>query len=93
MALTEKERIFCREYVYDWNATKAYQAAYPNSSYDTAKVNGCKTLTKTNIQTEIERVQKDLEKTAGISRQRVLDEYMKLAFSSIAHLHNTLQID
>ena len=87
--LTEKEKIFCREYVYDWNATRAYQTAYPNASKETAKVNGCRILTKANIQSEIERVQKDLEKIAGISRQKVLDEYMKLAFSSIAHLHNT----
>ena len=87
--LTEKEIIFCREYIYDWNATRAYQKAYPKSSYDTAKVNGCKALTKTNIQEEVKRVQEDLEKNAGISRQKVLEEYIKIAFSSIAHLHNT----
>ena len=85
--LTEKEKIFCREYVYDWNATRAAKEA--GYSKKTATEIGCENLTKPHIQTEIERVQKDLEKIAGISRQKVLDEYMKLAFSSIAHLHNT----
>ena len=85
--LTEKEKIFCREYVYDWNATRAAKVA--GYSEKTANVIGCENLTKPYIQAEVERVQKDLEKTSGISRQKVLDEYMKIAFSSIAHLHNT----
>lgn len=34
-------------------------------------------------------MQDNLAETAGISRLRVLNEHMKIAFSSIADLHNT----
>ena len=30
MALTEKQKIFCDEYLIDCNATRAYREAYPN---------------------------------------------------------------
>jgi phage terminase small subunit len=46
-------------------------------------------LRKPQIKAYIEELQADLEKTAGISRLKVLKEHEKLAFSSIAHLHNT----
>jgi phage terminase small subunit len=85
--LTEKQKIFCREYIYDWNATRAAKVAgYSEAS---AYSIGSENLRKPEIQAYITEVQKDLEKTAGISRLRVLREHEKLAFSSIAHLHQT----
>lgn len=85
--LTEKQKIFCREYIYDWNATRAAKAA--GYSESTAGSIGSENLTKPEIKAHIGEIQKDLEKTAGISRLKVLREHEKLAFSSIAHLHNT----
>ncbi len=84
-----EHKVFVESYIIDWNATRAYQVAYPNVGYDTAKVNGCKLLTNANIQEYIVEIQDDLEKQAGVSRLKVLREQMKLAFSSIANLHNT----
>lgn len=88
-SLTEKQKIFCREYIFDWNASRAYKIAYPNIAELNARIAACKLLTNINIQTYIEDIQKDLEKLAGISRLKVINEHIKLAFSSIAHLHNT----
>ena len=85
--LTEKQKIFCREYIFDWNATRAAIAA--GYSEKTATLIGCENLTKPNIQTYIKSIQNNLEEVAGISRLKVLQEYQKIAFSSIAHLHNT----
>jgi phage terminase small subunit len=87
--LTESNKVFCREYILDWNGSRAYKVAYPNVTDGTARANASDLLTKPNIQAYIESIQKDLEKTAGISRLKVLNEHMKLAFNSIAHLHNT----
>jgi len=87
--LTEKNKIFCREYIFDWNGSRAYKVAYGNVTDGTARANASDLLTKTSIQQYIELIQKDLEKLAGISRLKVLNEHMKLAYSSIAHLHNT----
>ncbi len=85
--LTDKQKVFCQEYIYDWNATRAAIAA--GYSEKTARQIGQENLSKPDIQAYIEEVQKDIEKQCGISRQRVLDEYIKIAFNSIAHLHNT----
>lgn len=46
-------------------------------------------LRNPKIEAYLTEIQEDLEKMAGISRLKVLQEHQKLAFSSIAHLHNT----
>jgi phage terminase small subunit len=85
--LTEKQKIFCSEYIKDWNGSRAYQAAYPDSSYDSARVSASNLLTNPNIKAHIEFIQKDLEKEAGISRLGLALELKKIAYSSISHLH------
>jgi phage terminase small subunit len=88
--LTEKNKIFCREYIFDWNATRSYLIAYPNVKDPlVAAAAASRLLINVNIQDYITEIQKDLEKLAGLSRMRVISEHMKMAFSSIAHLHNT----
>lgn len=87
--LTEANKVFCREYIFDWNGSRAYKVAYPGVTDGSARALASDLLTKVNIQDYIELVQKDLEQLAGISRWKVLNEHQKLAFSSIAHLHNT----
>jgi phage terminase small subunit len=88
--LTNKQKAFCREYVIDWNATRSYLIAYPcTKSSNAAGVNASRLLRTTKIQTYCEEIQKDLEKLCGISKAKVLNEHLKLAYSSIAHLHNT----
>lgn len=82
--------VFCREYIFDWNASRAYRIAYPSEkSEETIRAAASRLLTNVNIQAHIEEIQKDLEKQAGLSRLKVLSEYQKMAFTSIADLHNT----
>lgn len=88
--LTMKEKIFCENYIYDWNATRSYLVAYPTTkNADTAAVLAHRKLRKGKVQSYIAEIQADLEKIAGISRKRVLDEHIKLAFSSMADMHNS----
>lgn len=88
--LNNKQKKFCDEYIYDWNGLRAYKVAYPDCKTDeSAKAAASRLLTDVNVKQYIEDIQKNLEKQVGISRQMVLREQMKLAFSSIAHLHNT----
>jgi len=85
--LNDKQEKFCYEYCIDLNATQAaIRAGY---SENTARSIASQLLTKINIQTRIKQLQDNLAETAGISRLRVLNEHMKMAFSSIANLHNT----
>ena len=53
--LSPKHRKFCEEYLRLWNATDAYQAAYPKASRETARRNGSDLLTNTDISAEIQR--------------------------------------
>jgi phage terminase small subunit len=85
--LTGKQKLFCEEYIFDFNATRAAKAA--GYSEETARSIGSENLSKPDIQAYIKVLQSDLERTSGISRLRVLREHEKLAFNSIAHLHDT----
>lgn len=87
--LTESQKEFCKAYIFDWNGTRAYMKAYPESSEASARSSASDLLTKPNIQLFITEIQKDLEKLAGISRLKLITEHQKIAFSSIAHLHDT----
>lgn len=84
--LNENQKAFCREYVKDWNATQAYLKVY-KCDYETAKTNGNKALTNAHIKEYIEHCKANLEEMAGISRQKVLEEFMKMAFSNVASFH------
>lgn len=85
--LTPKQKKFCEEYIFDFNATRAAKVA--GYSEATAGSIGHENLNKPEIKAYIEELQSDLAKTAGISRLMVLQELQKIAFSSIAHLHDT----
>ena len=87
--LLERKKQFCKEYIHDWNATRAYMDVYPNSSEVSAGVQSCNLIGNNRIKAYIKELQKDIEKTVGISREMVALEYMKLAFTSIGQLHNT----
>jgi phage terminase small subunit len=85
--LTDKQEKFCYEYCLDLNATQAaIRAGY---SENTARSISSQLLTKLNIQAKIKYLQDNLAETAGLSRLKVVTEHMKIAFSSIANLHNT----
>ena len=60
--LTAKQRIFANEYLIDMNATRAYKKAYASCKKDeTARVNGSKLLTNTNVKEYIEEQLKKIE--------------------------------
>jgi phage terminase small subunit len=71
--MTEKQKQFCDEYLTDCNAARSYKAVYKTTNDETARVNGSKLLTKTNIKKYIdEQLQKiHSEKTA--SAQEIME--------------------
>lgn len=85
--LTGKQKKFCEEYIFDFNGTRA--AILAGYSEKTAAEMAYENLRKPQILQYIKELQGDLEKASGISRLKVLREHEKLAFSSIAHLHQT----
>lgn len=86
--LTDKQLAFCREYCRNgWNGTQAaIKAGY---SVDTANEIAAQNLAKVSIQEYITKIKNDFELLCGISKSKIIDEHYKIAFSSIAHLHDT----
>lgn len=80
--LTDKQRLFCICYVRCFNATKAYQKAY-GCSYETAMVEGSKTLRKPKVQEEIQRLKQNRLNREFLSEEDIFQKYMNIAFSDI----------
>ena len=87
--MTNAQKIFCNEYLIDLNATRAYKVAYPNCKKDsTARTNGSKLLTNTNIQSFINRKMEEREKRTEITQDMVIQELARIAFLDIRKLYN-----
>ena len=70
--LTDKQLMFCKEYLIDLNATQAcIRAGY---SEKTARSVGCENLTKPYIQKEIQRLKAIREKKIGLTAEKVLED-------------------
>lgn len=84
--LTEKQRIFCHEYIIDWNGGRAARVAgySENTCYEIASEN----LRKPQIKQYIDLIKNNWEEESGISKLRNLKELAKIAYSGIAHLHD-----
>jgi phage terminase small subunit len=87
--LNAKQKEFCRQYCFDWNGTKAYLRTYPDATPQSAQAASSRLLLNVIIKEQIEYWKANVEEACGISKQMIIDEHRKLAFSSIAHLHNT----
>ena len=79
MKLTAKQMRFVDEYLVDFNATQAaIRAGY---SPKTAAAAAARLLRNVNIQAEIARRQKDLQRRTEISQDRVVKELARIAFA------------
>ncbi len=83
-SLTEKQRLFVMEYLRDFNATRAAMAV--GYSKKTAYAIGWENLRKPQIQAEIKRQKEAMVDELGMSVQRIIAEYMKIAFADITDL-------
>jgi phage terminase small subunit len=85
--LSDKQKRFCKEYVIDLNATQAaIRAGY---SENTARSIANQLLTKLNIQNYISELKDKIGNKLEVTAEMIADEFRKIAFSSIAHMHNS----
>ena len=78
--LSPKKERFVDEYLIDLNATQAaIRAGY---SKKTASAQGARLLINVKVQEEIQQRQAVLQKKTGLTQERVLAEYEKIAFSN-----------
>ncbi len=84
--LTDKQKLFCHEYIIDLNATQAcIRAGY---SVNVASVQGSENLAKPNIQNYISELKEVRSKRCEITQDNVLKELAKIAFIEIDQFYN-----
>jgi phage terminase small subunit len=82
-ALSEKQEMFCLEYVRTGNATEAYKAAYnaANMGYATIRVKASQLLARDNIRITIDRLREEAlapaKKRLSISKEWVLEQLVE----------------
>lgn len=77
---------FCQEYVTHYNEEKAAQkAGWPIWN---AAVAGKRLLAEIRVQNRIEELQKNISVKLKITRERILEEYAKIAYSNLQDLYN-----
>ncbi|MCD7722727.1 MAG: terminase small subunit [Clostridiales bacterium] len=76
MALTEKQKSFCREYIKDYNATQAaIRAGY---SKKTASEQASRLLKKNDLLAMIKDYQKEQLRQSCLSRERIISDLFEL---------------
>ena len=80
--LTDKQRLFCLNYIKCFNATKAYQKAY-DCSYETAMTEGCKALRNPKIAEQINELKQAKLNQSFLKPEDIFQKYMDIAFADI----------
>jgi len=80
--LSPRARDFCRFFTSNKNATQAYLKAY-NCSYNTAKSEGYKLLSKPRIKEELRRLQEIRDAALGLSGNDIVELHMRIAFADV----------
>ncbi len=80
--LTDKQRLFCLNYIKCFNATKAYLKAY-EGSYAVANTEGSKLLLKPRIKAEIDRLKQGRLNQSFLKAEDIVQKYIDIAFADI----------
>ena len=85
--LTLNQKLFVKEYLKDRNGTRAYIAAYPNTTKETtAWTNSSRLLSNAKVKALIDKGFAKLSKKLEVSQERIIKEYAKIAFFDIKDL-------
>ena len=89
--LTIKQEKFCNKYLECGNASEAYRHAYNclKMSDNSVWCNASQLLSDTKVIQRIKELQSSFQKKTEITKERVLNELVKIGFSSIAYMHNS----
>lgn len=83
--LTDKQQLFCLEYIKDSNATDAYKRVGYKCSDNTARANGSRMLTNANIQKYIEILKKEIVESTKIDIEYIIKNTVEIIERSMQH--------
>lgn len=95
ISLNNKQKRFCIEYNTDFNGTRSYMKAYglkggvDSEQYNVASAAASRLLRNVKIIQYIAHTKGRYEENLGISKQRQIREYEKIAYSSLQKYHMT----
>lgn len=76
MRLTDKQQKFADNFILNNNATESYKMAYPSCKKDsTARTNGSKLLTNTNILQYIDKIKQEIAERNKWTRDKLINEF------------------
>ena len=81
MALTKQQKLFCEEYIKDYNGTAAYLRSHPKANENTARSDAYKLLKREDIIEYIHVLQAEIVKISAISANKILKELDKIVMS------------
>ncbi|WP_306540548.1 terminase small subunit [Dysgonomonas sp.] len=89
--LTPKREKFANLYVETGNKSEAYRGSYSCSNMSEKQIweEASKLSKNPKVAQRIKELQTNLEKRSDITKDKIINELAKIAFSSIAYLHNT----
>lgn len=87
MEMKREWQIFADEYLIDCNGTRAYQVAYPDVKYSTARTESCKLLTNPNIKAYIDKRMQEKTDDRIMKQDEIL-----MILTSIARGEKTEQV-
>lgn len=80
--LTERQKLFCEEYLTDRNATRAYKAAYPRVKKDeTAGAGGSRLLKNVNVQKYFSELRDKQSRRTEVTADKIIEELKVVAFA------------
>jgi phage terminase small subunit len=89
--LTKKEKKFVREYLKDFNGTRAYLATYPmgeSCKINSAGASACAMLQKHNVMVEIDNNVNSMMSNLELTNEAILGQQIILAFMDTRSLFN-----
>ena len=86
--MTDKQILFCNEYIKDFNATRAYKTAYSKCKSDeVANAASSRLLRNVKVKEYIEQLKEELKAQGKVTQEMIIQELAKIGFSDIRKLY------
>ncbi|WP_297637920.1 terminase small subunit [uncultured Clostridium sp.] len=82
--LNDRQKRFCIEYLESLNATQSYLKVYPDASYETANVEGCKFLRKPSVKQYINDLLDEYSSNIDITVAEIVANLKKIVLDDKA---------
>ena len=80
--LTERQKLFCEEYLTDRNATRAYKTAYPRiKNVEVARTSGARLLKNENVQKYFSELRDEQSRRTEVTADKIIEELKVVAFA------------